>query len=240
MADSDGTSPTSAQLLRATPAPEDSGAATADRYDWQAAMATVDLLAAYLDALDETGTVRAGATFELVCEHHEDWALVTGDDAVLVSAKHREVDQSTFSTFRALLEEGGVHHLLQRWLVLQQAPRCRLVTTTGLSKQCRTLMTAAGALAGGLILEAPLVETLDKFERAVEAARLKTALVEAERTPALAIPRQLLEDFLGHLQVEEGRPRRDHVIFTAAKAYAAPVAARLGSSPRKWCATFAA
>ena len=43
---------TAAQVvLAATPA-DDAGASTADRYDWQAAMAAADGLALYLDALE--------------------------------------------------------------------------------------------------------------------------------------------------------------------------------------------
>jgi hypothetical protein len=68
---------------------DDAGASTADRYDWQAAMAAADGLALYLDALDD-GKLWGADDARIVCEHHEDWVVVRGDDAELVSAKHRE------------------------------------------------------------------------------------------------------------------------------------------------------
>jgi hypothetical protein len=49
-----------------------------DRFDWQAAMATADVFAAYFDCLNDAGLVIEGSMFEVLCEHHEDWALVKG------------------------------------------------------------------------------------------------------------------------------------------------------------------
>lgn len=70
--------------------PDDAGAETADRFEWQAMMATVDALAAYLQRLDDAGEFTESNTFSVICELHEDWAILAGDDAEIVSAKHRE------------------------------------------------------------------------------------------------------------------------------------------------------
>lgn len=139
------------EILKGTPPPDDAGASTADRYDWQAAMATADVLALYLDCLEADGTVRDAAGFEVICEHHEDWALSDAGIAEIVSAKHRETGVGAFTTFRSLLVDGGVLNLYDRWLALDEAPRCRLVTTAGLASEAHTLTEIAAAFAQGML-----------------------------------------------------------------------------------------
>jgi hypothetical protein len=111
---------------------DDAGASTADRYDWQAAMAAADGLALYLDALGD-GELRADSDGRIVCEHHEDWVVVRGGDAELVSAKHREPSYGVFTTLSQLAGDGGLAHLFGRWHALEEKPACRLVTTAGLA-----------------------------------------------------------------------------------------------------------
>jgi len=53
-----GETATAAQVVLAAPPADDTGASTADRYDWQASMAAADGLALYLDALGD-GELRA-------------------------------------------------------------------------------------------------------------------------------------------------------------------------------------
>jgi hypothetical protein len=65
-----------AETLRLTPAPDDAGAETADRYEWRAMMAAADVLSGYFRALDQVGNVLEEFGFTVVCEHHEDWAIV--------------------------------------------------------------------------------------------------------------------------------------------------------------------
>jgi hypothetical protein len=77
-------------VFKKVPAPDDAGAQTADRYEWQAMMATADVLAAYLQHLDDAGVFADSETFRVICELHEDWALLEEDSVELVSAKHRE------------------------------------------------------------------------------------------------------------------------------------------------------
>lgn len=136
-----------AAILKSTPPPDDAGAATNDRYDWQAAMATADVLAAYLDCLDDAGLVIEGTMFEVLCEHHEDWALVKGHAAEIVSAKHRETQVGPLRSLRILLGEGGVLHLFDRWVALDGTPTCRLVTTAGVTGDVLSLMKAATAVS---------------------------------------------------------------------------------------------
>jgi hypothetical protein len=122
---------TAAQIVLATSPADDAGAETADRYDWQAAMAAADGLALYHDALSE-GKLRADVGARIVCEHHEDWVVIQGDDAELVSGKHREPGYSVFTTAAQLAGDGGLAHMFGRWHTLGERSSCRLVTTAGL------------------------------------------------------------------------------------------------------------
>ena len=122
-----------AVVVESTSATDDAGAETADRYEWQSMMATADVLSLYFGCLDEAGNLAPAAEFKLICEHHEDWAVLMGDDAEIVSGKHREASIGPISTLRQWLVEGGALHLYQRWIALQKMPMCRLVTTVGLS-----------------------------------------------------------------------------------------------------------
>jgi hypothetical protein len=123
---------TAAEVVVAVAPADDAGASTADRYDWQAAMAAADGLALYLDALGD-GELRADSDGRIVCEHHEDWVVVRGGDAELVSAKHREPSYGVFTTLGQLAGDGGLAHLFGRWHALEEKPACRLVTTAGLA-----------------------------------------------------------------------------------------------------------
>jgi hypothetical protein len=112
---------------------DDAGAETADRYEWQAAMAASDGLALYLDAI-EGGPRWGGDDTGIVCEYHEDWVILRADEAELVSGKHREPSVGAFTTVAQLLDMGGLAHLFGRWHSLGELPYCRLVTTAGLGK----------------------------------------------------------------------------------------------------------
>ena len=75
-----------AQLVDSVAQLDDSGANTAERYDWQAAMAASDGLALYFDAMGDDGRVRLDSQDEVLCEWHEDYVLKRKDSVVLVSA----------------------------------------------------------------------------------------------------------------------------------------------------------
>jgi hypothetical protein len=65
---------TARQVVLSTEPDDDAGADTADRYEWQAAMAAADGLALYFDAI--VRGARGDGNTGIVCEHHEDWVLV--------------------------------------------------------------------------------------------------------------------------------------------------------------------
>ncbi len=225
-----------AEILKSTPPPDDAGASTADRYDWQAAMATADVLALYLDCLEADGTVRAAAGFEVICEHHEDWALSDADVAEIVSAKHRETGVGAFTTFRSLLVDGGVLHLYDRWLALDKAPRCRLVTTAGLASEAHTLTEIAAAFAQGMQDGPEHDEVVTKLTVALARARALQAGT-SHTAPAVTVAaasvdgeeRARFVEFLRILRIEHSRPSRDHVALVAPGGYALPVAERLAA-----------
>src|SRR6185437_1731951 len=82
-------SATARQVVLSAEPGDDAGAETADRYEWQAAMAAADGLALYLDAIED-GSRWSGGDTGIVCEYHEDWVVLRADEAELVSGKHRE------------------------------------------------------------------------------------------------------------------------------------------------------
>jgi hypothetical protein len=49
-----------------------------------------------------------GQAGRIVGEHHEDWVVIRGDDAELVSGKHRELGYSVFTTAGQLAGNGGL------------------------------------------------------------------------------------------------------------------------------------
>jgi hypothetical protein len=200
------------------PAPDDAGAQTADRYEWQAMMATADVLAAYFHHLDDAGLFMDGETFRVICELHEDWALLEGGSVELVSAKHREASVSRLATLRSFLE-CGVLHLFERWQALGGTAMCRLVTTAGVAddaakmvKACETLRRSSG----------PLDTTL--HDLLVSCGDQIGSMRATGVTPSV----ELLVPFFASLRVQHGEARRDHLPDMAPTRYARPIAERLG------------
>lgn len=218
-----------AAVLRGTVPPDDAGAETFDRYEWQAAMATADVLAAYLDHLDDDGALRPGATFEMICEHHEDWALSDGHSSEIVSCKHKETEVGAFTTIRSLLVDGGVLHLLDRWLALGRTPSCRLVTTAGVANEVRDLIRTAEAFAAGTPDGETYDAIMEKIVRAVAHARTAAAGTRGGKgvVDARSEDRATLAAFLRVLRVQDSKPARGYVALLAPPAYARPVAARV-------------
>ncbi len=95
-------------------------------------MAAADGLRLYLDSLDVSGTLVSPDDCRVLCERHEDWVMLRGADAELVSAKHWGLSFGAYTTLNSLAVDGGVGHLYGRWLAMQEKPTCRLVTTAGL------------------------------------------------------------------------------------------------------------
>lgn len=209
-----------ASVVKATPAPDDAGAETADRYEWQAMMATADALARYHSVL-QSGTAIEGTSDALICEHHEDWVVVRVDRAEIVSAKHREASVGVFTTYRQVLDLGGVLHLFERWIALGNYPLCRLVTTAGFRDDAAKLKTACGLLKVD-------PETEDELCAGVigrMATELKSLAGEKNRT--LTISDSDVREFLAILRIDDACPRRDHLPDMAPTRYGLPVASLL-------------
>lgn len=214
---------TSEHILRATPVPDDSGAETADRYEWQAMMATADVLALYFETLDKTGGVTSGSSFTMLCEHHEDWSVASGENTEIVSGKHREPSRGPFSTYRQLLNEGGVLHLFERWQALEQTPSCRLVTTSGLSDDgARTARACDRLRTDPSAADEEIVAVIDGFKSTIGFLRSGDGLTRGPE------PDEVIRAFLAGLRFQHGQPRRDQVPDLAGERYGKPVAGRLG------------
>ena len=121
---------TARQAVLSAEPEDDAGAETADRYEWQAAMAAADALSLYRESI-ENGRSAVANDAGIICEHHEDWVVVVAGEAELVSGKHRDPSVAVFTTITQLLGDGGLAHLFGRWHAMNELPYCRLVTTAG-------------------------------------------------------------------------------------------------------------
>ena len=220
----EGNGSTPEDLLRETAPPDDAGAETADRYEWQAMMATADILAIYFEQLDDVGALAKGAPFEVICEHHEDWSVAGNGTTEIVSGKHREASIGPFSTYRQILSEGGVLHLFNRWLTLQQTPSCRLVTTGGLAADgAKTARVCDQLRSDATTQDGDVMEVVSGLQTAI------VALLSTNGVSPAPVPDAVLRAFLSGLRFQDAQPRRDQVPDMAGERYGRPVAERLGN-----------
>lgn len=215
--------PTPEEILRVTPPPDDAGAETADRYEWQAMMATADILAICFESLGDSGVLNDGAHFSVLCEHHEDWSIVSAGRTEIVSGKHREANTGPISTYRQVLNEGGVLHLFKRWRALQRTPACRLVTTSGLADDGARTARACEQLRADPNAEGDDVAAVVEGLKSTIVSMLSTASVKVSSEPDGDI-----RAFLAGLRFQCAQPRRDQVPDMAAERYGKPVAQRFG------------
>ncbi len=225
-------------LMASVPQLDDAGANTADRYDWQAAMAAADGLALLLRTL-VAGSDLSSA--KVVCELHEDWSLISSDGIEVVSGKHREPSVGPYSTYVKLLKDGGLAHLFNRWAALTERPTCRLVTSGGLSGtgEPKKLMTAVEHFKG-LKRAAQPVTGVGTHTDVVSAVVTKIPQYcdqtksrwDGDRVPALSSDERKNEvaRFLAALTVDENRPHRDYVADLAPSRYVKPVLDSIGVS----------
>lgn len=218
-----GEGQTPEEILRSTPPLDDVGAATADRYEWQAMMAAADALSIYFSFLDESGELSQGAQCTMLCEHHEDWSVAKNGSTEIVSAKHRETSTGPLSSYRQVLTDGGVLHLFKRWIALEQTPECRLVTTSGLAGDgakidwaCKELRDKPTAVDAGVDVVVTGLKSVMETQLDAEDAKLITEGDEVLRT------------FLASLRFQIDQPRRDLVPELAGERYGRPVSERLG------------
>ncbi|WP_319054233.1 hypothetical protein [Streptomyces europaeiscabiei] len=232
---------TAAQLVVTEPQPDDSGASTLDRYDWQAAMAAADGLKLYLTSLGAAKRLTADENCRILCEYHEDWVVLQGANAELVSGKHREPWVGPFTTINQLADEGGLAHLFLRWHALKKKPTCRLATTNGLaSGEPQKLEAAIEGLRAlrlaGLEVKIPNdhLHSVSKLHQAIRKYGSKylpkTWAAQGGQEAALCEEEQRSEtaNFLSMLTIQvEGIGRR-HVSFAAPSMYVKPVLEHLG------------
>lgn len=224
------------KILRSTPVPDDAGAETADRYEWQAMMATADALSMYFESLGDDGNLLRGSDFAIICEHHEDWAVLNGVSSEIVSGKHREASVGPISTFRELLGDGGVLHLFNRWQALGKTPLCRLVTTGGLNRDGAKVRRACEQLRGDRATQDSEVVNV------IAGLTPHMATLNAIGGDALEPPSDVVRAFLAALTFQDGQARRDHLPDMAAQRFGHPVAERLGRADAAgavWQATLA-
>ena len=211
------------EILRATPPPDDAGAETADRYEWQAMMATADVLSIYFESLDENGALNDGALFSILCEHHEDWSVVSNGATEIVSGKHREASTGPLSTYRQVLDQGGVLHLFVRWKALKRTPSCRLVTTSGLADDgARTARACHQLRADANSEDADVTAVVTGLKAVIESMLSTHGVAEPPE------PDEVVRAFLAGLRFQHAQPRRDQVPDLAGERYGKPVSERLG------------
>jgi hypothetical protein len=230
---------TARQAVLSTMPRDDAGAETADRYEWQAAMAAADALSLYRDIIENRRSAAAGDA-GVVCEHHEDWVVVVAGEAELVSGKHRDPSVAVFTTINQLLGDGGLAHLFGRWHAIGELPYCRLVTTAGLGRgEAQGLNAAAGALRnlaseGQMLLGGGAHEAvIAQFAKGLQGTPRFLpapwrAAVEAGITDPAGEHLEQVGRFLSMLRIDEARPTRTYVGDAAPNMYCAPVLRALG------------
>jgi hypothetical protein len=215
-------------VLRTASPPDDAGADTFDRYEWQAMVATVDLLALYLDALeDETRNPRTTTDCGLVCEFHEDWARVVRGEVQLVSGKHKDPAFGAYRTANSLLGDGGLYHLFDRWVALGEVSGSRLVTTAGLDSDAAAIGRACDhfqLIGADAVLPPGHIQTaFDRLCTGVAERRMAAGKGPLTNPVTDVVPR-----FLSGMTFQCGEPRREHLPTLAPAAYAEPIARALG------------
>ncbi|MFF5233912.1 hypothetical protein [Dactylosporangium sp. NPDC000521] len=174
----------------------------------------------------------------VLCEHHEDYAVLDEDEVELVSVKHRELSSGSW-TWATLADDGGLAHLFARWGVLGKTVQCRMVTNaelgTGepsqLREACQKLRLGSSPLDCVQEVRAFAIELI----RHADKANLPNEWRVPEKTPKAKIypSDELLEEvaaFLAILQFDTRRPQRDDIAAAAPVKYAEPLLEELGLS----------
>lgn len=222
---------------------DDAGAQTADRYEWQAAMAAADGLAAY--AQHQNGDLQHldSSQIRVICEYHEDWIIQLDTEVELVSAKHREKSSGPWKTVRDLVADGGLGHLFARWLHVDRNASTRLVTNapTGPGEAtnlvaCRDLLEKLARGEELLPIDQTMLDNcLDTFCRALMMFRKKLPQQwQADRGTSAkgqTVPddlREAVREFLLIHRFDQLRPERALVHHAAPTLYAKPLLDTIG------------
>ncbi|GAA4181172.1 hypothetical protein GCM10022252_05110 [Streptosporangium oxazolinicum] len=224
---------TAAELVSSVIPADDDGAPTADRYDWQAAMAAADGLRLYQDGLGDDGRLRPECEDWILCEWQEDWILISGEIVELVSGKHRDTSAGAYTTINKLADDGGLAHLFSRWAALKERVLCRLVTSGGLAAgDPRHLLNAMTSLRS----TKPQMPHMSDFEHRIVVGKLRTAInthceVTKERWSGSGVSVVVPDDerdievarFLAALSIHENQIQRDHIAYAAPGMFVQPV-----------------
>ncbi|MFD7656804.1 hypothetical protein ACFV4N_22775 [Actinosynnema sp. NPDC059797] len=218
--------------------PDDSGSDTSDRYHWQACMAAADGLAIYRDSLTPEGMLPADLERSVLCEYHEDWVVISGQDAELVSAKHRDPEVGPWKTVNQLVDDGGLAHLFGRWVALEEKVHARLVTNASLAAgEPQRLHRTIAALRDpdGTDPPATTDDTILQFVKALRRHwRDLPAHWQDPETDHAAPPevekkqKAEVRTFLSVLDIDHGRYSRDVVDKLAPSEFVTPVLDWLG------------
>lgn len=231
------------KVLLELPPSDDSGAQTADRYDWQAAMATADALALQFQCIDGVYSEVDSSKIQIICEFHEDWIIQIDQQVELVSAKHRDLQIGAWRSAGDLVDKGGLGHLFSRWTNAQQLPNARLVTNAAVASgeaesiaKCHKLLGVHSSTSRLSVDDATdCSQAIDTFCRSVMmlAKGLPSEWVAPDgvRKNDLNVPNTLIEAgfrFLRILRIDQKRPNRADIAHSAPSLYAEPLAMKMG------------
>ncbi|MGY5013214.1 dsDNA nuclease domain-containing protein [Streptomyces sp. 900105755] len=174
---------------------EDSGSDTGDRYRFQ-----------YQAIARHCCEFGSSELLWILCEWHTDYILaLSGNRYVLVSVKHREKSQGSWTIAR-LCGDGGLDTLCARWMECRKPDQARLVTNGGLDPTAKKLAKACAAGDTRLLAE---------FSE-----QLYTKLGCTDSNEA--------QEFLARLRIEDGIPSRRHIRAQNIEEYARPMLRRIG------------
>lgn len=191
---------------------EDSGSETLGRYRYQAEVAARDCLAMLTQDTIEF----------VVCEWHEDFVVAFEDGSVeLVSVKHREEDQGTWS-ITELCKSGGLAHLFDRWCACECAPnvRLRLETNAALNPASGNAATLARMCGPQPELTIGLADMAQQIARQMLKVRWKQPYPNIPDTPQvrrideIELPEGFADKvtrFLAVLEISCAPPQRQHI-----------------------------
>ncbi|MFC4564133.1 ATP-binding protein [Nocardiopsis mangrovi] len=212
--------PTAPQILTTTFPREDSGRSTLDRYYWQAWATTYrsfELLGAYLkNPQKDTPTQE----WSLICEWHEDFVTIQGDQVDIYSVKHRDITGEKWH-FKDFLTKGGILHLFATWLLLERTCHCVVYTNSEMLgqsvKQLRQATEFFGTKpASNVSQEKSAMKvvtdiaklTLEEHRNRGDFRLPDDLLIRIEADGALTILEDIIRDFLSSLRLVTDLPER--------------------------------
>lgn len=187
---------------------EDSGADTADRYDWQAQIAASDCFALVRRHLEIDHPGCDGSDLLIICEHHTDFIVVIQSMVEIVSVKHRDAHLASW-TRSSLAGDGGLGTLFLRWKEIGFETWARLISNAALGDAA--LNTTLGALRNGSSLTPAQEIVLEDLRERISAAA------------AVPVSTDEIRAFGARLTLDMERPSRQHLPYMGAGAYALPL-----------------